>query len=470
MKHLSWFASCLLCAACGDNLTGPAGDAGPTDGGLDAASYVPPTPFAIPLAVAGPDQLMSAVAGPNGTFYAAGFAASTLTGARLITVVKLTSTGALDPTFGGGDGIATTTFEFAGGADEIDLAVQGTGKLIVSATVADEDDPADRDVLVFRLDAAGALDPVFGVGGSRRLDLGTAYDSGGTLTAVDGARGLALGPDDGIFIHAVTRGADSGGPRDDTDFAVVKLDAIGTLDILWAGLDGIHLLDIQASNAAPRGVVALADGSVIASGYANSPGVGTTQPVLYKLTEAGVLDQGFADGGLFHETVLAVQTEIYNVAVHGSHLITGGYGRASGDKNDWVSMKFDVASGDRDLAWGTTSGAVVLDPSGIMAGSNCRNAIALPGGSTLLLGSFGAASTTAQDAAFAVLDVAGALDAAFGDGVHGYQLGGNDQFWGGAVSGDHALIVGWKGGGATPTATSNDDAYAVLLPLPQPLP
>jgi hypothetical protein len=33
------------------------------------------------------------------------------------------------------------------------------------------------------------------------------------------------------------------------------------------------------------------------------------------------------------------------------------------------------------------------------------------------------------------------------------------------VSGDHALLVGYQGGGATPTETNNDDAFGLLLPL-----
>jgi hypothetical protein len=66
---------------------------------------------------------------------------------------------------------------------------------------------------------------------------------------------------------------------------------------------------------------------VLATGYANSPGLGSTQPVMYKLTAAGALVPGFATGGVFHDIVLAVQTEIYNVAIHGNQVVTAGYGR-----------------------------------------------------------------------------------------------------------------------------------------------
>jgi hypothetical protein len=117
-------ASLAVVAACGDDLKSSLRpDAPPVDHDAapdappDANPYVPPTPFAIPISPAGPDQLQSVAAGPDGTFYAAGFSAAAVGGARNVIVVKLTATG-LDTTFGGGDGIATTTTLFSGGSDE----------------------------------------------------------------------------------------------------------------------------------------------------------------------------------------------------------------------------------------------------------------------------------------------------------------------------------------------------------------
>ena len=465
-------------------------DAGPDAGQEDAAGdaaldaapdaaidgpppFVVPTATAVPLSAAGPDQLQSAIAGPGGTFYAAGYAAATLAGPRLVTVVKLTADGALDPSFGGGDGIATTTFDFRGGGGEIGLAVQPDGKLIVSATVANSAVATDRDVLVARLDTSGNLDNSFGVGGDRILDLNAATDNGtGTLVGFDAARGVAVGAGGVIYVYAQARAAGTvagGGPRLDTDLTVVKLSANGAIDGTFGGGDGRFTQDLQQINEVARGLNLLADGSVLISGYANTPGLGTVQPVLAKLTPAGVLVPGFATGGVYHDTVLAVQTEIYDVAVHGGHVVTAGYGRQSGMQNDWVSLRFELATGARDTTWGgAANGAVLIDPSGTMVGDNCRDAVALPGGRTLLIGSTGPSNMPAQDAVFAVLSPTGTLDAAFGDGVHQYPLGanGNDQFWGGAVSGNRALVVGYEGGGATPTVALNDNAYAVVIPLP----
>lgn len=471
-------ASLAFVAACGDDLKSSARpDAPPVDPDAapdappDANPYVPPAPFAVPISAAGPDQLQSLAPGPDGTFYAAGFSAATVAGVRNVIVVKLTATG-LDTTFGGGDGIATTTTEFKGGSDEIDIAVQSTGKIVVSATVANAGNANDRDVAVLRLLDTGEPDPDFGVAGVRVLDLNTAHDNGTMLVGLDSARSIAIGPGDVIFVHALQRGEGTktgGGPRTDTDFAVTKLSADGAPELAYGGGDGKYLLDITESNATPKGLTAFADGTVIANGYANSPGLGTVQPVLFKLSAVGEPVTAFADQGLFHETVLQAQTEIYGVAVHGNNLVTGGYGREVTDaQNDWVSLRFDATTGARDLTWGgTTNGAVVIDPAGMMAADNCRNAIALPGGKTALIGSTGPGNVPEQNAVFAILAADGTLDPAFGGKAHVYPLGanGNDQFWGGAVSGGKAMIVGYKGGGMTQTETVNDDAWAIVLPV-----
>ncbi|HUQ04053.1 MAG TPA: hypothetical protein VM261_16255 [Kofleriaceae bacterium] len=472
--------SLALTAACGDNGhthgdddvdAAPEADAAPdvdappaTDAGTDAPTFTAPTPVPVVLSPAGPDQLQSVTAGPNGTFYAAGFAAQTLAGAKLVTVVKLTSAGALDTTWAGGDGIATTTLDFRGGNGEVGIAVQPSGKIVVSATIANDTNALDRDVGITRLETNGDLDTSFGVGGLRRLDLSTALDTSGTLSAFDAARGIAVGAGGVIYVYALQRAQ----PRNDLDLTAIKLDADGLQDMTWGGGDGEFTQDVQNVSETARGINVFTDGTILLSGYANSPGLGSVQPLLVKLTSAGVLDTTFNSTGIFHDVVLPVQTEVYNVAVHGTHFVTAGYGRATGTQNDWVSLRFNASTGARDTTWGgVANGAVLIDASGAMVGDNCRNAIALPGGRTMLLGSTGSGSP-AQDAAFAVLSSTGTLDASFGARVHTYALGanGNDQFWGGAVSGSNAIMVGYKGGGTTPSDTVNDDTWVAVLPMP----
>lgn len=449
-------------------------DAAPElDAGIDAPPFVAPTPIAVTLSATGPDQLMAAVAVPGGTgYYAAGFAAATAAGDRIVTVAKLTAAGALDTTWAGGDGIAPTTLVFAGGPDEIDLGLQPDGKIIVTATVANGT-AGDRDIAVTRLNSDGTVDSSFGGNndGVRVLDLTTGSVFTGGTANHDRPRGLAVDATGRIVIHAVVRRMTAGAPptpEADTDFAVVRLTPAGALDTTYGGGDGYFTLDILSSFATPRGVHVQADGKVIAGGYANSTATNSVQAVLYRVNADGAaLDTTFATQGLFHEVVLQIQTEIYGFAVHATHLVTAGYGRNTGDTNDWVSMRFALADGARDTAFGgATNGAVVVDPSGLMLGDNCRNALALPGGRTLLLGSSGS-GVPAQDAAFVVLTATGQLDTGFGDGSHVFPFGSNrgDQLWAGAVNGQSALLVGWSGV-ATQSDTDNDDAFAVILPLP----
>lgn len=488
MKRLFCIASALV-SGCGDNLSGtPDGgmpDSSMTDAPADASSFTPPTPFAFNLSATGPDQITSAYPGPNGTFYAAGFAAATPTGDKLLTITRRTATGAPDTTFATA-GILTTTVKVVPGQGEVDIVTQSDGKIIVSTTtpaaVANVMDAADTDIALVGILANGTLDPNFGVAGIRTLSLNESYLDATVTPAVvrgrDGIRGLAVGANNQIFVHAYQRGEGliSGGatPRVDSEWVIARFTADGQLDLGYGGGDGKFVYDIfvtgMHTNATPHAVLPLPDGSVIAGGYANTPATGsTTQPVLYKVNAAGTaLDTTWATQGLFHDVVLATQTEIYNFARHGDNLVTGGYGRNTGTANDYVSMRFNVNTGVRDTTWGgATNGAVTFDPSGAMLGNNCRNSIALPGGKTALIGSTGPGNMAVQDAVFAILDATGKLDTTFGTGIVKYMLGGNgnDQFWGGAVSGTNLLVVGYQGGGASPT-TMNDDAYGVVLTLP----
>ncbi len=489
MKRLFCIASTLL-SGCGDNLSAPdagvAGDERPMiDAPVDSSTpFTPPTPFAFNLSATGPDQITSAYPGPSGTFYAAGFVAATPTGDKLLTVTRRLATGAPDTTFAG-TGILTTTVKVVPGQSEVDIVTQSDGKIIVStttpATVANVMDAADTDIALVGILANGTLDPNFGVAGIRTVSLNESYLEPTTPTATvrgrDGVRGLAIGPNDQIFVHAYQRGEGliTGGatPRVDTEWVIARFTAAGQLDLGYGGGDGKFVYDIfvtgMHTNATPHAVLPLSDGTVVAGGYANTPATSSVQPVLFKVNAAGTaLDATWATQGLFHESILAVQTEVYNFARHGDNLVTGGYGRNSGTANDYISLRFNLNTGVRDLTWGgTTNGAVVFDPSGAMLGNNCRNSIALPGGKTALIGSAGPSNMAAQDAVLAILDANGKLDTTFGTGNLKYILGGNgnDQFWGGAVSANQLLVVGYQGGGASPT-TMNDDSYGVLLTLP----
>jgi uncharacterized delta-60 repeat protein len=474
MKNSIWFALALSAAACGDNSGGVTPDSTPPDSTPDATAFVAPTPVAVPISAAGTDQLLGATAAGSGGFFAVGFRAATheATSDREVVVVKLDGMGQLDTSFSG-DGITTLNVQTGGNAEVFrSILVQPSGKIVVSGVVEDELVATDRDVALVRFNTDGTPDTTFGTAGTgiERLDLNTAL--AGTM-GLDTTWGLAQDGTGNLFVHAGQRTKDldasSLDTLTDTDFVVVKLSADGVVDAGWADNGKFHL-DIQRSPANVRGINVLADGSVIANGYADSPSLGAgslVQPVVYKLTPAGVLDTTFASGGLFHEVVLGEMTEVYGIAIQpDGKLVTAGYGHdAVGASNDWVSLRI-TAAGALDSTW-ANQGKYVLDPTGMAIGDNCREALALPGGRTALVGSGGPTNAT-SDAYVAILDSTGKPDTAFGSGIMKFELGGADALFGAATAtnGMRAMFVGFKGGGATPSPTTNDDAYVVSLPLP----
>lgn len=484
MQKLAWFAATLAFAACGDNASSPTPDSGVDAPDIDAPPDAPPTPFVppaftkLPLSATGTDQLLAAAPGPNNSFYAVGFRAPSFEGTsdRELALVRITSTGALDMAFGGGDGIATLNAQVGGGAELYrGIVVQSDGKIVVSGIVEDEVTAADRDIVVARFDADGVLDAGFGVAGVRRLDLSTAITVNNALVATDFTWGLAVDSTDRIYVHAAQRGAGldaNNQPRSDTDFAIVRLDANGTVDAGF-GTAGTFALDIAFSQASgarggARDLHVLADGSILASGYTETPGFAPTrQPIIYKVTSGGTLDTSFGTSGFFHELILQTDLECYGISIKADgKIVTAGYGRDAGDAtaNDFVSLRL-AANGTLDTTWGT-DGVLRFDPKSAAFQDNNRNLVGLPGGRTALLGSSGPSGTT-SDAVFAILGADGSFDTDFGTGITTYEDGGAEQFWGGAVSADgtKALFVGYRGAGATPDAANNDDAAFVILPL-----
>lgn len=436
-------------------------------------AYVAPKAVATILSATGPDQLQSVATATDGTVYAAGFTSASTTADKEVVVVKINHNG-IDATWAGGDGIAPTGLVFKGGSDEIEIAVQSSGKIVVAAVVANAAQSWDTDIAVVRLNTDGSTDTSFGTNGVSIVDLNTGIN-GSPATATDRVRGMDVDSNNRIYLHGIQRGVGdyNGSTRTDTDFAVVRLEADGAIDSAFTK----YLLDLRGgapnlkpSNATARSIHVLSDGSVIAGGYATTEGLTTgPQPVLYKLDASGAPITAFANNGSFHDAVLSIQTEVYGFYIRDNQVITGGYGRDSGTANDFVSLKFDATTGARDMQWGLTpNGVVVFDPSGTQATDACRTAVELPNGKTLLIGSTGPANEPAQDAVFAVLDSNGQLDTTYGPGQHLVTFGdvaGGDQFWDARVSGNSSVLVGYRSAGTSQSDVNNDDSYVLLLTL-----
>jgi uncharacterized delta-60 repeat protein len=432
--------------------------------------------FVVPVSTAGPDRFYGVAYDAAGNIFATGqVATSNDAAADIATVVaKFKPTGELDPTFGTG-GIVTRNIAVGTNGELFrGIVVQSTGKVVIAGTVehAGAADARDRDVALARFNTDGSQDTTFGTDGlwifnlSDGLLVGTSY-------LADSAWGLARYADDRLVVSGgqVRTGAT------DTDFVILRLNANGQRDTAF-GTNGLFSLDLPppggtgSNNASPRDVTILpgTDG-ILGAGYQAQPGKNSA-PVVYKVTDTGVLDVSFGTGGAFTTPVLTEQTECYAAVVQpntggtGYKLVTTGYGKAlASETTDIVSLRL-TQNGALDTTYGT-NGIVRLDIGGFA--DNSRKVMVLPDRRVLLVG--GGRPTSANvDGVVMVMTPDGQPDTTFAaSGWKPYDLGGPADFlWSVALSpnGKTAAVVGLLGVGTAPNpATLNDDSVLLLQPL-----
>lgn len=475
MKFKTLTIAGLLAVGCGDdNQATPDAPGMTIDAAVPADADLPPSAklTIAPLSATGHDHLFGAVFDSTGHVFATGQVAPGTDAATdyAAVIAKFTSAGELDTTFGTGGFTIKNLAVGTNGELCRGLVLQSDGKPVISCTVEHAGgDARDRDIALARFTTTGALDTTFGDQGVKILDLSTGVVSGSSFAA-DSVWGLAVYPDDRLVLSAgkVRTGAT------DTDYAVVRLTKNGALDTTFAGGTGVFSLDRvildstngnmpKNNNASPRNITLLpGTGGIIAAGYQPIPGR-DTEPVVYKLTDAGVLDTTFGNGGVFDTYLLDEQAETYAARAQGDKLVTTGYGRSTAtETTDILSLRL-TAAGTLDTTYGT-NGMVRIDVGGFA--DNSRNLAVLPDNRILLSGG-GRATADNVDGFVALLTPDGAPDTTFSPtGWKLIDLGGPADFlWSLSLApdGKTAAFVGFKGIGTT--AGANDDAALFLLPL-----
>ncbi|MEL0587155.1 MAG: tandem-95 repeat protein [Candidatus Thiodiazotropha sp. (ex. Lucinoma kazani)] len=141
--------------------------------------------------------------------------------AKDFALTRYNTDGTLDTSFGGGDGIVTTTVGPAADYGQ-SVTVQADGKILVAG---DTYNGSNYDFAVTRYNTDGTLDTSFGGDGIVTTDLGAGHDFGfGVTTQTDG--------------KILVAGYGDIGPN--KDFALVRYNSDGTLD---TSFDAIGLLD-----------------------------------------------------------------------------------------------------------------------------------------------------------------------------------------------------------------------------------
>lgn len=196
-------------------------------------------------------------------------------------LVRYTTTGALDTTFGtGGKAFA----DFGGAEVATGLAVQSDGKIVV---VGYTNAAGGEDFALARFDANGTLDKTFSGDGKATTNFGNNDRANSVLIQSDG--------------KIVVAGSWDGGA---SDFAIARYNTDGTLDTSFSG-DGLLNLTFSTTSFFGQAEFATsikqqADGKLLVVGYTNSDTtLGDNDFALARINADGSLDTTFsADGKL----------------------------------------------------------------------------------------------------------------------------------------------------------------------------
>jgi uncharacterized delta-60 repeat protein len=289
---------------------------------------------------------------------------STNTTTTGIALLRYNTNGTLDTTFnaaGLNPGIVTAAIGPGLAGDTCALALQGDGKIVVAGA------SQNGNLVLYRYDTAGVLDPNFGTNGT----------GGSTVTTLPTAAmspALALSPVTGKIVLV-------GGTN--VDQVVLRYNTDGTLDATFGTtqtVPGIVVTDINNSVNFANAVAVQADDKIVVAGHANvNFNADTSDISLVRYDPDGTLDTTFVGvnqavpgivvtdlGGRFDNAFsLALQTP---AAAATNILISGNSGFAGVSQT--VVLRYTPV-GALDTTFGTNGvvGANLLGPSNIASGN-----------------------------------------------------------------------------------------------------
>jgi uncharacterized delta-60 repeat protein len=259
-------------------------------------------------------------------------------------LARFTSAGALDTSFGGGDGIIQA--DFGGNDYAYHVLRQSDGKLLLGGQ-----GDAPNDFALARFNADGTLDTGFGGGdGKVTTDFGDFGDE-------DWARALTLQPDGRIV--AVGNTFFGGVTANESDFAVARYLPDGSLDAGFSG-DGKAILGFDGFDGASSAAIQ-PNGKIVVGGTGVLAGKGHVTLVRY-LTN-GSLDPGFGGGdGIVTNDLGPFGSGVSDLALQADgRIVAGGSGGEAAE--DFLIVRYNP-SGSLDTTFGGGDGWATVDFTG----------------------------------------------------------------------------------------------------------
>ncbi|HNL77273.1 MAG TPA: DUF4347 domain-containing protein, partial [Accumulibacter sp.] len=289
-------------------------------------------------------------------------------------LLRYTASGTLDASFGGGDGITTTSFP-AGHSNASALIVQPNGKIIVTGT----DGPA---FALARYTTDGALDTSFGSGGTVTTVLNpvgcnaSAFDA--TLQA-DGKIILA-----GYAADSVT-GLQS--------FAVVRYTANGSLDTGFGRGDGIALVADGAGIDWLYSVTTQSDGKIVAAGFSSN--YASSALALLRFNANGTLDKNFGSTSTLGAAVSYTENGSAVVLESGAQIADPELSTADNFNGATLTLTRNGGANAQDVFSASGTLGTLTQSGNLTVGGTTIGTVTTNSAGTLLL-TFGAGATNAR--------------------------------------------------------------------------
>lgn len=420
----------------------------------------------VPGAVGTADTAEAVAVQPDGKIVVVG--SSNAAGTSDMALIRLTTAGALDTSYGLGTGGSRINFGglVPGAVASFDaassVALQPDGKIVIAgATNA----TGTTDMAVVRLNnPQGTLDSSYGLGtGGSRIDFSGLVP--GATGKDDRANALVLQPDGKIVLAGFTDAAGT------LDMAVARLNnPQGTLDASYGLGTGGSRIDfgglVPNSMGSSDNALAVAlqpDGKIVLAGHSDAGGKGDIAVVRLN-APAGTLDSSYGlgtggsrvDVGVYISGGTSTDDIVRSIAIQpDGKILVGGSTTARGTQ-DFAVVRLRSPEGTLDPSFGADGhGAAVIDLGGESEG---RKMALQANGKILVAGTTVHSGQT--DPAVIRLQPNGTLDTSFGDGGERVvEMPGTQLVNTLAIAPDGKIVVGGTTG-ETPALT---DMFALRL-------
>ena len=279
------------------------------------------------------DQAFALAIDSSGRIIAAGVASAGATG-NDFALVRYTSTGTLDSTFGTG-GKVTTPLSAGNGDDRaFAVAIQSDGKIVAAGAATNG--ATGSDFALARYSSTGMLDSTYGMGGKVMTDF-----AGGTDQAT------ALGIQASGKVIAVGRAANG---ATGNDFALARYNTAGVLDSTF-GSGGKLTTDFAGGDDRAFAVALQSHGKFVVAGVAANSATGNDFAVARYFYD-GTLDSTFGSAGKVTTTFSAGVGDDQGLAAafqtDGKVLVAGRAFKA-GTNSDFAIARYQGNTGTSDL-------------------------------------------------------------------------------------------------------------------------